>query len=58
MPELRFICRLVDWYSAAAEMMTVTYRNVCGEKKPRMLLMRDGRKKVIVTLSELVVKFD
>jgi len=38
--------------------MTVTYRNVCGEKKPRMLLMRDGRKKVIVTLSELVVKFD
>jgi len=36
----------VDWYIAAVEMVTVTYRNVCGEEKrrPRLLLMRDGRK--------------
>jgi len=53
----RVICRRVDWYSATVEMVTVTYRNMCGEQRTRVLVMRDGRKNVYRDIVRIGSKF-
>jgi len=48
----------VNWYSAAVEMVPVTCRNVFDKEKPRVLVMRDGRKKGYRDIVRIVSKIE